>query len=139
MADSPGEKPLHLIIEEFAEYQVLEPHFFQDLIFRSQVYERCHIHICNYPIHVFALVVKDLARKTKESDEWITWSWPWSSSGQLQHFACSILQYVAVLGSILRAAHELMSDALGGEEVRLDDNSSYDHYYYDYDYGRYLY
>ena len=25
MADSPGEKPLHLIIEEFAEYQVLEP------------------------------------------------------------------------------------------------------------------
>ena len=88
VADSPGEKPLHLIIEEFAEYQVLELDFFQDLIFRSQVCERCHIHIWHYPIHVFALVVKDLARNTKESDEWITWSWPWSSSGQLQHFAC---------------------------------------------------
>ena len=28
VADSPGEKPLHLIIEEFAEYQVLEMYFF---------------------------------------------------------------------------------------------------------------
>ena len=29
VADSPGEKPLHLIIEEFAEYQVLELYFFK--------------------------------------------------------------------------------------------------------------
>ena len=85
MADSPGEKPLHLIIEEFAEYQVLEPHFFQDLIFRSQVYERCHIHIHHYPCFRCHGPCKKHKRVWWMDHLVVALT---SSSGQLQHFAC---------------------------------------------------